>query len=498
MKAAAYARYSTTNQTENSIEYQLARIRAYCLESGITLTAVYTDEARSGTNTDRPGFRAMLDAAARREFDAVVIYDISRGSRDVGDWFTFRRAMLQLGVGVISASQPLGDLTNGNDFLVELLTVGLGQREVMETRKKSMDGVAVRARQGAFLGGTPPLGYDVRNGAYIVNENEAQVVRTIFQMYGDGASYNAILGRLRGVLSKRGRPLCTSTVHSILKNERYVGTYTWCKREIKRFGKWAGGAASPRAVRIEDTIPPIVDRDTWDRVQARLSDRKRNAANGAKREYLLSGLIKCEACGGSYVGHTSRNTHGNETRYYICGHKYIQHTCKQPNINAAALEGFVCDNLKAWLERADIPAEAARISEMINSTVSDTKKEKSELAQVEAKINRGVNALLEDWGDVPELRAEVERLRERKHELEAEIARGSVGARRVTAEDVERILRASLAGWDDRRKTVIRDHVQKINVHMDGTISVHVGVHNDHCGDAQYIVCTTLASLRLR
>ena len=63
MNAAAYARYSTANQTENSIEYQLAKIRAFCLERGISLTAVFTDEARSGTNTNRPGFLAMLDAA---------------------------------------------------------------------------------------------------------------------------------------------------------------------------------------------------------------------------------------------------------------------------------------------------------------------------------------------------------------------------------------------------------------------------------------------------
>ena len=72
MKAAAYARYSTSNQTENSIEYQLMRIREYCKESDITIVATYTDEAQSGTNTNRPGFQAMLSAAARKEFDAVT------------------------------------------------------------------------------------------------------------------------------------------------------------------------------------------------------------------------------------------------------------------------------------------------------------------------------------------------------------------------------------------------------------------------------------------
>ena len=168
MKAAAYARYSTSNQTENSIEYQLMRIREYCKESDITIVATYTDEAQSGTNTSRPGFQAMLSAAARKEFDAVVVYDISRGSRDVADWFTFRKSMKTLGISVLSATQKLGDIANGNDFLLELLSVGLGQREVLETRQKSIDGVAVKAKQGLFLGGTPPLGYDIKDGHYII------------------------------------------------------------------------------------------------------------------------------------------------------------------------------------------------------------------------------------------------------------------------------------------------------------------------------------------
>ena len=94
MKAAAYARYSTSNQTENSIEYQLTEIRKYCKAHDIVIVATFTDEALSGTNMDRPGFQSMVASASRGEFEAVVIYDISRGSRDVGDWFTFRKAMM--------------------------------------------------------------------------------------------------------------------------------------------------------------------------------------------------------------------------------------------------------------------------------------------------------------------------------------------------------------------------------------------------------------------
>ena len=77
-------------------------------------------------------------------------------------------AMKTLGISVLSATQKLGDIANGNDFLLELLSVGLGQREVLETRQKSIDGVAVKAKQGLFLGGTPPLGYDIKDGHYSI------------------------------------------------------------------------------------------------------------------------------------------------------------------------------------------------------------------------------------------------------------------------------------------------------------------------------------------
>lgn len=226
MKAAAYARYSTDKQTENSIAYQLDAIRKYCKEHEITIVATFTDEAESGTNMDRPGFREMVAAAGKGQFEAVVIYDITRGSRDVGDWFTFRKAMLTLGVQVIATTQNLGDITNSNDFLLELISVGMGQREVLETRQKSINGVAVKAREGAFLGGVPPLGYDIVNGAYVVNPGEARIVQTIFSMYAEGQSYNAILEAVGGAIGKRGRPLGKNSLHSILTNERYIGIYT--------------------------------------------------------------------------------------------------------------------------------------------------------------------------------------------------------------------------------------------------------------------------------
>ena len=134
MIAAAYARYSTSNQQETSIAAQLEGIQAYCDREGIILAGMpYIDEAKSGTNTNRPGFQRLLADAQKGKFEAVVVYDISRGSRDVGDWFVFRKQMADLGVKVLSATNTLGDMDDPNAFLQELLSVGLGQHMVLQS-----------------------------------------------------------------------------------------------------------------------------------------------------------------------------------------------------------------------------------------------------------------------------------------------------------------------------------------------------------------------------
>lgn len=482
MNAAAYARYSTDHQTENSIEYQLKEIRKYCQEHEITIVATFTDEAETGTNADRAGFQQLMAAARRGEFDAVVIYDISRGSRDVGDWFSFRKAMMMLNIAVISATQRLGDLTNGQDFLLELLTVGMGQAEVLGTRQKSIDGVAVKAKQGKFLGGVPPLGYDVVGGHYVINPEEARTVRTIFSMYGDGKSYNAILEAVSGAVGKRGKPLGKNSLHSILTNERYIGTYTWNKRRVKLFRKWAGGTPNPACVRIEGMIPAIIDESTWEKVQNRMSDNKRRASNKAKHTYLLSGLIECEECGAAYVGHTSKNSKGYETRRYVCGNRYRTHTCDAKTINADEIETFVVQNLKAYLLQADYEAEAQRIADMVNSASADLKEERSELAAINAKLQNGLRAILNGFDDLPELRMEMDRLRVRKSELEDIIGRRTSSRKPVDPQDIVKIFHHALEDWDNDLPKIIRHHVTKIYAHADGTYSVNVGVHINGCG----------------
>ena len=423
----------------------------------------------------------MLADAERHKFDAVVIYDISRGSRDVVDWLNFRKEMASLNIKVISCTQELGDIYDPNNFLTELISVGLGQHAVLDTRKKSIAGVATKAKEGVFLGGTPPLGYDIIDGRYIINEQEAPIVRQIFEMYASDNSYDTILVALKGKSTKRGNPFTKSSIKSILENERYIGVYTWNKKIFKQMRKWAGGKPNPNVVRIEDCIPPIIDKEVFNVCQERMRNKKRNGSYGAKREYLLSGLIECTGCGSTYVGHTSTNTKGYSTRYYSCGNKYRTKTCHAKNINADMIETFVISHLKEYLATADFDEIATRICLQVNNASKDLSKEKNEIAEIDKKIRNAMNAFMS--GVVfPEMQEEVDRLRIRKSELEDIVARRSVTNAPVRKDRVVKFFEYALNLIEQDPKQAVKALITKIYANTDGSFTVNVGVHLDSCG----------------
>ena len=477
MKAAAYARYSTDRQTDNSIAYQLNGIREYCKKENIEIIHAYTDEAQTGTNADREGFDRLCNDAQIGLFDTVVIYDIQRGSRDVADWFIFRKEMYKLGVKVLSPNAQIGDLLNPDDFLLELLNVGLGQREVLATRQKVIAGQTARAKEGVFLGGIAPLGYDIVDQQYVINEREAKIVRTIFTMYASGKSYGDIVDALKDERGKRGQHFGKNSLSSILRNDRYTGLYTWNRRNVKQMRKWAGGGPNPNIVQIEGIIPRIIDERLWERVQMRLKDRKRNAAAGAKREYLLSGLIECGECGASYVGHTVVNKKGYEYKSYMCGNKTRTHTCDNKNISAKMIEDAAVKAVKEYLEEMDIDKAVDEVCKKVNLVTADLSKEKKELGEIERKLNNAAKLMIE----MPEMREEflnqTHQLKLRKSELDDIIYAHERKDRGVDPEKLRAYLQDGISTMnsDGSSKDLLKQHITKIYAYKD-EININIGV----------------------
>lgn len=485
--AAAYARYSTDNQTENSIDYQLTAIEKYASDNNIIITHKFIDEGYSGTNTNRQGFQSLMAAAALGEFSTVIIYDISRGSRDVGDWFVFRKAMQSFNIEVISCQQQLGSFLDANNFLTELLSIGLAQHMVLDTRKKSMDGVLAAAKKGKFLGGPAPFGYDIVNQKYVINEIEAQLVRLAFKMYIAGASYHDIALKFHaaGYKTRSGKNFSRHSIAAILRNERYAGVYIWNEYISRVMRKNVLKRPNPNIVRIEGGIPAIVDRDTFDAVQKIMKSHKtKGGKNKAAEPYLLSGLIRCEKCGGSWHGYRSCNARG-DYRYYVCGNKYKREVdekrCSAASIRCEIIDGFVLKVLKKYLSTTNFDALAVEIARRYNEAQAvNVDAEKKEIKKIDEQIQNGVNAILTGF-DNEELRQTMDALKARKKQLQEIVSKAANSGKRVNPEKLAAKLRASVENIDldnmdpKELRQLFTKHIAGVIAHEDGSFSVLIG-----------------------
>ena len=343
----AYMRYSSDNQDEKSIKYQRDAIMAFAYANNFAIVAEYVDEACTGTNDRRAGFqRLMHDARSCPKWRKILVYDLSRFARNNNDATRYLAELADLDIEVISVTQSFDDSNEG--FLSRGITNLLNDYYSKNLSKHTHSGLQQRAQESKHCGGKAPLGYIVDNkGDLIINEEEADLVRLIFDLYEANYSYNRMARELnnRGYKSKTGKPFTKNSFSSILTQEKYVGTYTWNKAR-KKSNKGTRNSHKHKPVEqqviLKDAIPAIISKEQFERVQTMIASRKNGVSSSkSRRYYLLSGIgkLKCSECGAYLVG-TARRSHGKEYVYYNCpNHK--RHTCSVKEIRADYLNDFV-------------------------------------------------------------------------------------------------------------------------------------------------------------
>lgn len=353
MKAVIYARYSTDNQNPDTIEVQVDKCAEYAAEHDIEIVDIFADEAVSGMKSQRPELTRFFTCVERKQFDTVLIYDQSRFSRDIVDWFSFRRVIQNNDIRLISVTQQFvgGDLNDPAVFATEGINALFNQIHVLQTRQKVVEKMNYMARQGLHTGGKPALGYDVVDRKYVINDYEAQIIRCIFKMYADGKSYKDIINHLNKMeyRTKLGKPFGTNSLSDILRNERYIGVYVYNKIPPRKSGKRNSHAVSDKAIRIEGAVPRIIDRQTWEKVQKRLHDNKQNASNRAKVDYLLKGKLFCGYCGTAMTGSCSKQTY----HYYTCSGKHRLKNCNKKPIGKELIEEAVVRYIKSTIDTTE-------------------------------------------------------------------------------------------------------------------------------------------------
>lgn len=344
MKAGVYLRVSTEEQREKqSILTQREFAERYCALHDIPLIDYYADDGISGTIAleQRPGGRQLLSDAREGKIDTVLIYKLDRFGRDPRHILNAIHELETYGVQVKSMNEPFDTTSPAGKLMITMLSGFAGfERDTIVAR--SVEGTNRLAREGVWLGGICPYGYQVvgkdRDARLTPSEapipglsmSEAYIVRFIYSALGDeGRSCFWVAEQLTalGVPSAyvrdgreanlpNKRKTTTSgiwrpgRIRNLVVNTTYKGVHQYGKRAVKS-----------REI-IEREVPALVSVDLWERAQETLRKNQLFSARNAKRQYLLRGLIKCGLCGLTYIGTGYPLVNGQEKYYYTCNGKH--------------------------------------------------------------------------------------------------------------------------------------------------------------------------------
>jgi len=387
--AVAYARYSSNNQREESIDAQLRAIREYCEKENIELIEEFVDEALTGKNDDREDFQNMITKLLKGHIQAdyVLVHKFNRFARNKFDSTLHKKKLRDIGVKVISVTQKIDDTPEGEllEGFLETIDQYYSANLATEVRK----GLRENALKGKHAGGQVLFGYSLDDdGYYIPNEN-AKIVKRIFEEFALGIPKTEICERLNaeGYRNQRGKKFNTRTLYDLLRNEKYIGNYVYTidKKET---------------IRLDGIIKghPI-NKELWNTVQ-RLCDESSEThgrQRSQKRYYYLTGKTFSSCCGEHICGNGSKRSGGKNGKlnyYYKCvGKTNHKNGCKNPSLNKDWFEPKV---LKAVLDTVTNKEQVKEIAQMAYKEILEMRDEpvvstaqlKKELAQIFKKQER--------------------------------------------------------------------------------------------------------------
>jgi len=317
LRCAVYTRKSSDEGLEqdfNSLDAQREACAAYVrsqVQEGWRLVAErFDDGGFSGGTMDRPALQRLLEKVQARRIDVIVIYKVDRLTRSLTDFARLAELFDGCSVSFVSVTQQFNTTTSmGRLMLNVLLSFAQFEREI--TGERIRDKIAASKKKGMWMGGTVPLGYDINDRQLVINEMEAETVRTLFRLYLQHCNVRAVVDEadrlgLRSKLRigtrdehRGGLPLRSGNVYQILKNPIYVG------RIRHRQQSYPG------------THLPIIAQDLWDEVQRQLDGNRtgNRTRRNAKEPSPLAGLI-FDAQGNPFTpSHTVKA--GRRYRYYV-------------------------------------------------------------------------------------------------------------------------------------------------------------------------------------
>lgn len=475
IKVALYPRVSSHEQVEGySIGEQIERLTKYCEAMGWEIYKIYTDPGYSGGNTERPGLQEMLKDIKAGKVDKVVVYKLDRLSRSQKDtMMLIEDEFLAHGVDFVSMSENFDTSTPFGRAMIGILAV-FAQLERENIKERTMIGKEARAKEGKWGGGaSEPVGYDYdpQTEQLVINEYEAMQVKEAVQLFLSGMPLRT-MSRLfaeKGY-TYRGRSGKTALWEPkrfkyVFANKLYIGY-------MKYGDNWYPADHTP-----------IIDKETFDKLQKLLAQRSDQYAMHRKKcssqSTILGGMLYCKHCGGRYAKQLGRRWKGNTPPVYYCCYsrsKKVPKMVKDPNCQnknwkMEDLDAAVLNEIRKLQTAPDYFHELRR--EKAEKADGSNKIDilKNEIAILEDKISRFMDLYGLGQFTIDQISSKIEPLNEQKKALENELEALNAEAKGLTEEETKEILSTFDAvlneGELDKIRLIIEQLIYYIEVDND-------------------------------
>lgn len=419
--AVIYARFSSHNQREESIEQQVAECKAYASANGLNIIDTYADSAKSGRTDRRAQFQKLQRDAKKGKFQAIIAYKSNRIARNMLNAMIFENDMEQIGIKVLYAKEEFGNNAAGRFALRTMMNVNQFFSENMgeDIKRNQADNA-----QSCRANGPASFGYKTgADGKFVLNENEAPIVKEIFEKTASGATFAEIKDSLnsRGIRTRRGGQWTKSSFYNILHNERYIGFYIFDD------------------VKIEGGMPEIVSKELFYTVQEKLKGKKNPQGRVRKdSEYLLTGKLYCGKCGNHMIGMSGTSRNGDLHYYYVCNEKRTAGNCDKNNVRRDVIEKEIAQGIKEYILQPKV------INWMADTVISFQKSREDEpeyklmkksLSDVKKSIKNIVSAI-EQGVFTASTKVRLEELEVEEKDLTAKLALINNESIRVTREQI--------------------------------------------------------------
>ena len=403
-KCVIYVRVSTEMQVDGfSLEGQKNVLKRFVEREAMELVHVYEDAGKSGKSIEgRPAFQRMIDDIQDGlEIDYVLVYKLSRFGRNAADILTSLELIQSYDVNLIATEEGIDSSQTSGKLLISVLSA-VSEIERENIIEQTMNGRREKARQGGWNGGFAPYGYSLINGELFINEEEAPVIREIFETFVNdpvglgGVAKKLNLQGIKKIVRQNGTidTWSRSLIQRIIDNPVYAGYIAFGRRTKQ---KVKGTKNEYRMVETDDYLlsegkhEPIISRELWEKTveKRKKTGGAQESCVGYTRTHLLTGILRCPKCGGPM--YAQKNSWVNKDGEY---HEKYSYQC----VNRRQVRGRACDYSRSLKKEVIEPIVthlvgqllvddtfATRIKKLIGQEI-DTSKFEKEKANYEKKL----------------------------------------------------------------------------------------------------------------